>query len=68
MFELIAQNLRYERERAGLSIEQLARRARLSRALVESVEHMQAGDPWFRDLEALADALGVEVVEFFKRR
>ncbi|MEV7693354.1 XRE family transcriptional regulator [Microbacterium sp. NPDC089189] len=54
----IARSLRRERESAGLSVSELARRAGLSKATVSQLENA-SGNPSVETLWALGDALGI---------
>ncbi|MFD5224939.1 helix-turn-helix domain-containing protein [Microbacterium sp. NPDC058342] len=56
--ERIAHSLRRERESAGLSVSELARRAGVSKATVSQLES-GAGNPSVETLWAIGDALGV---------
>ncbi|GAA3928153.1 helix-turn-helix domain-containing protein [Microbacterium soli] len=56
--ERIAHALRHERETAGLSVSELARRAGVSKATVSQLES-GAGNPSVETLWAIGDALGV---------
>ena len=59
----IAHALRREREGAGVSVSELARRAGVSKATVSQLEG-GAGNPSVETLWALADALGVTFAHF----
>ncbi len=59
----IAQVLRRERDRAGLSVSELARRANVSKATVSQLEG-GAGNPSVETLWAIATALGVPFAVF----
>lgn len=54
----IARSLRRERESAGLSVSELARRAGISKATVSQLENA-SGNPSVETLWALGDALGI---------
>lgn len=56
--ERIAHSLRRERESAGISVSELARRAGISKATVSQLES-GAGNPSVETLWAIGDALGV---------
>src|SRR5690606_7034584 len=56
--ERIAHSLRREREAAGISVSELARRAGVSKATVSQLES-GAGNPSVETLWAIGDALGV---------
>ena len=56
--EHIAHALRREREAAGISVSELARRAGVSKATVSQLES-GAGNPSVETLWALGDALGI---------
>ncbi|HTN56543.1 MAG TPA: XRE family transcriptional regulator [Microbacterium sp.] len=56
--ERIAHSLRHERESAGISVSELARRAGISKATVSQLES-GAGNPSVETLWAIGDALGV---------
>jgi len=63
----IARALRRERERAGLSVSELARRAAVSKATVSQLEG-GAGNPSVETLWAIATALGVPFSVFVEDR
>jgi ribosome-binding protein aMBF1 (putative translation factor) len=64
---VIGRNVRRERERLGLTQDELARKARLVRCRIDSVERGVAGRNVNADnLERLADALGVKAAELFR--
>lgn len=56
----LAQNVRAARSRAGLSLEELSRRAQVSKGALVGLERAQ-GNPNFSTLVRLADTLGVSV-------
>lgn len=59
----IARSLRRERERAGMSISELARRAEVGKATISQLES-GAGNPSVETLWAIATALGVPFAVF----
>ncbi|HMS20063.1 helix-turn-helix transcriptional regulator [uncultured Sphingorhabdus sp.] len=64
--EIVARNLRKLRHAKGLSQEELANRAEINRnyvGMLESEQHAATIDM----LDKLAEALGVQVEEFFNR-
>lgn len=63
----IARALRREREVAGISVSELARRAGVSKATVSQLE-TGAGNPSVETLWALGDALGVPFAELVDQR
>lgn len=60
--ELIGQNLRALRRQCGLTQEELARRAQVSRSQLRNIEYGK-GNPTLNTLQLLADALHVEVTQ-----
>src|SRR4051812_50228907 len=56
----VAHNVRAARNRAGLSLEELSRRAKVSKGALVGLEKAQ-GNPNFATLVRLADTLGVSV-------
>lgn len=65
--ERIAHSLRREREAAGLSVSELARRASVSKATVSQLESGM-GNPSVETLWALGDALGIPFAELVDQR
>lgn len=65
--ERIAHSLRREREAAGLSVSELARRAGVSKATVSQLESGM-GNPSVETLWALGDALGIPFAELVDQR
>ncbi|MFB7844763.1 helix-turn-helix domain-containing protein [Microbacterium sp. NPDC056052] len=63
----ISRSLRREREAAGLSVSELARRAGVSKATVSQLESGSSG-PSVETLWAIADALGVPFAAFVEER
>lgn len=61
----VANNIRIIREARGLSQVELAERSGLSRSTIQSIEVMRVS-PTVRALFAIAHALDVDVVAFFK--
>ncbi|OZB84172.1 XRE family transcriptional regulator [Microbacterium sp. 13-71-7] len=65
--ERISRSLRREREAAGLSVSELARRAGVSKGTVSQLESGSSG-PSVETLWAIADALGVPFAAFVEER
>ncbi|MDQ4213995.1 XRE family transcriptional regulator [Microbacterium capsulatum] len=65
--ERISRSLRREREAAGLSVSELARRAGVSKATVSQLESGSTG-PSVETLWAIADALGLPFAAFVEER
>ncbi|MDR2322978.1 MAG: XRE family transcriptional regulator [Microbacterium sp.] len=65
--ERISRSLRREREAAGISVSELARRAGVSKATVSQLENGSSG-PSVETLWAIADALGVPFAAFVEER
>ncbi|MGN7862224.1 helix-turn-helix domain-containing protein [Microbacterium sp. 22303] len=63
----ISRSLRREREAAGISVSELARRAGVSKATVSQLESGSSG-PSVETLWAIADALGVPFAAFVEER
>lgn len=57
----IATNLRKARERAHLSVYELAREAHVPASVIYRIENGEAQDPRISTLTALADALGLSL-------
>lgn len=65
--ERISRSLRRERETAGISVSELARRAGVSKATVSQLESGSTG-PSVETLWAIADALGLPFAAFVEER
>lgn len=65
--ERISRSLRREREAAGISVSELARRAGVSKATVSQLESGSTG-PSVETLWAIADALGLPFAAFVEER
>ncbi|MFJ2795117.1 helix-turn-helix domain-containing protein [Streptomyces sp. NPDC087290] len=63
----LAHNVRAARTRAGLSLDELGRRAKVSKGALVALEKVQ-GNPNFATLVRLADALGVSVSALMEGR
>jgi transcriptional regulator with XRE-family HTH domain len=63
---LVAKNLRDIRSAKGVSQEDLAHRANLNRNYIGMLEGGK-NSPTVKTLGRIADALGIDVVEFFRR-
>jgi ribosome-binding protein aMBF1 (putative translation factor) len=64
--KVVAFNLRRARKRSQLSVEELARKAKLAPDLVESVERAEPGRLRADDIQKLADALQTDVTDLTK--
>ena len=53
------------REKAGMSISELSRKADVSRQTIYKLEQRELGAVKTTTLKALADALGVRITDFF---
>jgi len=62
--EVLAENLRVARARAGLSQERLAIRANVDRAIISAIENGR-GNPTHKTLCALADALAITPADLY---
>ncbi|SJN29849.1 putative DNA-binding protein [Microbacterium esteraromaticum] len=65
--ERIARSLRHERESAGISVSELARRASISKATISQLEN-GSGNPSVETLWALGDALGIPFATLVEER
>jgi transcriptional regulator with XRE-family HTH domain len=63
--ESIAAAIRFERERAGLTVSELARRAKVAKSTLSQLE-AGAGNPSIETLWALATALGVAITRLIE--